>query len=113
MPGMTGIDFLFKVRKQYPSIIRILLTGYADIEVAIRAVNEVKLFRYLVKPWKDDELKALLKSAMKLRNLTTRNQEVLDQLKKQEDSIRSLEAAHPGISEIKRDATGNIIIEDV
>jgi DNA-binding NtrC family response regulator len=113
MPSMTGIDFLIKVRKDHPDIVRILLTGYADIEVAVRAVNEGKLFRFLTKPWKDEELKEALVKANKLRNLSARHRELISQIKKQEEQIRVLEDEHPGIGEVRRDATGAIIIDDV
>jgi len=112
MPGMTGIDFLIKVRKRHPDVVRILLTGYADMDVAIRAVNEGKLFRFLTKPWNNEELKAALVNALHLRNLSTRSRDVISQFKKQEDHIRSLETAHPGIGKVERDATGAIIIEE-
>ncbi len=56
MPEMTGVEFLSKARKELPDAIRILLTGYADIEASIGAINQGAVFRYLTKPWKDDEL---------------------------------------------------------
>jgi two-component system, probable response regulator PhcQ len=112
MPSMSGIDFLIKTRKKHPDVVRILLTGYADMDVAIRAVNEGKLFRFLTKPWNDAELKAALVNAMHLRELSTRNRDVINQLKKQDDHIRSLETMHPGIGKVERDARGAIIIEE-
>jgi response regulator RpfG family c-di-GMP phosphodiesterase len=112
MPTMSGLDFLIKVRKLHPETVRILLTGYADVEVAIRAINEGKLFRFLTKPWKDEELKATLLSASQLRRLTRRNRELADAIKRQDDYIQSLEAAHPGIGSVRRDATGAILLEE-
>jgi len=113
MPSITGLEFLIEVRKKYPDIIRILLTGYADMEVAIRAINEGKLYRFLTKPWKDEELKATLINAIQYRNLVLRNQELLHQIKVQEDHIQSLETRYPGISEVKRDKSGAILIDEV
>ncbi len=56
MPEMNGLEFLSEVKKLHPEVSRILLTGYADKENAIRAINEVGLYRYIEKPWDNDDL---------------------------------------------------------
>jgi response regulator RpfG family c-di-GMP phosphodiesterase len=56
MPGMTGVEFLEKVLEKYPDPMRILLTGYADMNAVIDAVNKGKIFHYLSKPWNEEEL---------------------------------------------------------
>lgn len=56
MPEMNGLEFLSEVKKMYPEVSKILLTGYADKENAIRAINEVGLYRYIEKPWDNDDL---------------------------------------------------------
>ena len=56
MPEMNGIDFLLEVKKLYNDISLILLTGYADKENAIRAINEVGLYKYIEKPWDNGAL---------------------------------------------------------
>ena len=56
MPEMNGLEFLSEVKKLYPEVSKILLTGYADKENAIRAINEVGLYRYIEKPWSNDDL---------------------------------------------------------
>jgi response regulator RpfG family c-di-GMP phosphodiesterase len=56
MPNMTGIEFLEKVLEKYPDPIRILLTGYADMNAVIDAVNKGKIYHYLSKPWSEEEL---------------------------------------------------------
>lgn len=56
MPQMTGVEFLAQARELTPDAVRILLTGYADIEASIGAINQGAVFRYLTKPWKDEEL---------------------------------------------------------
>ena len=56
MPQMNGLEFLAEVKKLYPEVSRILLTGYADKENAIRAINEIGLYRYIEKPWNNDDL---------------------------------------------------------
>ena len=56
MPDMNGLEFLSKVKELHPEVSKILLTGYADKENAIRAINEVGLYRYIEKPWNNDDL---------------------------------------------------------
>ena len=63
MPGMTGDELLAQVARISPSTVRILLTGYADIQDVIRALNTGGVFRYLTKPWNLDELLDVLSEA--------------------------------------------------
>ena len=63
MPEMTGVQFLEKVIESHPDSIRILLTGYADMEAVIDAVNKGKIFHYLTKPWNEDELNTAITRA--------------------------------------------------
>ncbi|MEE8578013.1 MAG: SpoIIE family protein phosphatase, partial [candidate division Zixibacteria bacterium] len=69
MPDMNGLEFLREVSRLYPEIPRILLTGYADKENAIRAINEVGLFQYLEKPWDNDELKIVIRNGIEQYSL--------------------------------------------
>ena len=64
MPEMDGISFLSEVRKLKPEIPRIILTGYADKENAIKAINEVGLFHYLEKPWDNDNMLIVLRNGL-------------------------------------------------
>ncbi len=68
MPEMSGLDLLAKIKEVQPAASRVLLTGYADKNSAIRAINEVGLFQYLEKPWENDYV------LMVLRNATERSQ---------------------------------------
>lgn len=56
MPGMTGVEFLEVVLEKFPEPMRILLTGYADMNAVVDAVNKGKIFHYLAKPWNEEEL---------------------------------------------------------
>jgi response regulator RpfG family c-di-GMP phosphodiesterase len=56
MPKMTGVEFLEKVLENFPDPIRILLTGYADMDAVVEAVNKGKIFHYLTKPWDEKDL---------------------------------------------------------
>lgn len=63
MPEMTGVDFLEKVLERFPDPMRILLTGYADMNAVVDAVNKGKIFHYLAKPWNEEELDMTIKRA--------------------------------------------------
>ncbi len=69
MPEMNGLELLAAIKRRYPDVVRVLLTGYADRENAIRAINEVGLFQYLEKPWDNDQLILLIKNGLNQRRL--------------------------------------------
>ena len=69
MPGMTGVDFLIKVKEMSPDTIRIMLTGRADLEATINAINKGEVYRFINKPWDDDELLLMIKQSLENRDL--------------------------------------------
>lgn len=66
MPGTTGVQFLEQVIEKYPNPVRILVTGYADIEAVVDAINKGQVFRYISKPWNDDEIRLAIENAFKI-----------------------------------------------
>ncbi|MFO8044913.1 MAG: response regulator [Halomonas sp.] len=64
MPGMDGAELLRQVQERYPHCLRMMLTGQADLGATIRAINEGHLYRYIAKPWHDDELRQVLEQAL-------------------------------------------------
>lgn len=77
MPYMSGTEFLSLTATQYPDTIRIILTGYTDVEDLVDAINSGKVFKYVTKPWDDEELKAVVRQAVDTHNvLKTRTQEL-------------------------------------
>ncbi|MGB3511586.1 MAG: response regulator [Microcoleaceae cyanobacterium] len=69
MPKMSGTEFLSQTASKYPDTIRIILTGYTDVEDLVEAINSGKVFKYLTKPWNADELQALVKQAVDTHNV--------------------------------------------
>lgn len=69
MPEMNGVDFLTEVADHYPETVRLVLTGHADFDFVMGAINSGKVFGYLHKPWQNDELLNTLKQALQTRNL--------------------------------------------
>jgi GAF domain-containing protein len=77
MPSMSGTEFLSLTATQYPDIIRIILTGYTDVGDLVEAINSGKVFKYVTKPWDDDELKGVVRQAVDTHNvLKARTQEL-------------------------------------
>ncbi len=79
MPGLNGIDFLARVRNIAPETVRIMLTGQADLDASMRAVNEGEVFRFLTKPCPSDTLAAALGSAIRQFELERAEHELLEQ----------------------------------
>jgi response regulator RpfG family c-di-GMP phosphodiesterase len=79
MPGMTGIQFLSKVRTQSPDTVRILLTGHADLQASIDAINQGQIFRFLTKPCTPDQLASTLTAGLTQYRLITAERELLEQ----------------------------------
>ncbi len=81
MPEMTGIQFLEKIMPEFPDSIRIILTGFSDIDVIISAINTGKVFRYITKPWEENELRMTIENARQLYALQENNRELMKKLR--------------------------------
>lgn len=77
MPEMTGVQFLEAVIPEFPTPIRMLVTGYTDTDAIIKAINNGRIFRYISKPWDENELKQSIDLGIKLHELEKENNEVL------------------------------------
>lgn len=77
MPEMTGVDFFSIIKDKYPDALKLLLTGYSDIEAVIGAINEGQVFRYITKPWNPEELESILKEAFEKYELITNNRRLM------------------------------------
>jgi class 3 adenylate cyclase len=92
MPEMTGIQFLEKIAPEFPDTIRMILTGFSDIGVIIDAINSGKVFRYITKPWDENELRMTIENAKQLFGLQINNRELMKSLQQkveeQESTLR-------------------------
>src|ERR1700739_1321067 len=80
MPVMTGIEFLESILTIYPDTIRILLTGFSDINAVMDAINRGQVYKYMVKPWQNDELKLYIQNALEIYHLRRENKELAHKL---------------------------------
>lgn len=80
MPKMTGIEFFEKIQSVFPNPIRILITGYTDINAVIDAINRGQVYKYLTKPWIEDDVKIFVEKAYEVYKLRKDNLELTNKL---------------------------------
>lgn len=92
MPEMNGAQFLEKVREQWPETVRILLTGYAEIGATIDAINKGQIYRYVSKPWEDNDITLTVKHALQQKMLEREKQRLEALTLKQNEELKDLNA---------------------
>ncbi len=112
MPGMLGSEFLALVCREYPDTVRIILTGHANLQSALRAINEGQVYRFLTKPCGELELSVTLRQALQHRELLSKGRMLLRAVRHQHAVLEDLEKAHPGITNVEWDSQGAIVLDD-
>ncbi len=92
MPEMDGAAFLKQAKAKVPGTIRILLTGYADMQATVSAINEGEIYRYIAKPWNDQDLIMLVRDALAHQALKAENQRLTELTQQQNESLKALNA---------------------
>jgi len=113
MPGMGGADLLCRVKELYPDSIRILLTGHASIDAAMKAVNNGEIYRFFMKPWNEPDLILAIRSAVEKYDLQEENSRLLAIVREQADELKAIEERYPGISRLEKDIDGSIYVPEV
>ena len=90
MPEMDGATFLKEVRSRWPKVMRILLTGYADITSTVAAINHGEIYRYIAKPWDDNEIVTIVREALERMHLEKENQRLSALTLAQNDELKAL-----------------------
>jgi len=111
MPNMSGLEFLKEVRAVYPNVVRIMLTGHAEMSTAMEAINEGEIFRFLTKPWEDTELKVALHLAFEKVHHERTSRRLLAAVHHQRVLLAKLERQHPGLRHVVRDESGALIVD--
>jgi two-component system response regulator HupR/HoxA len=107
MPGMTGTELIQRTVEPYPDLVRIILTGYTDVESLIDAINAGRVYRYLTKPWHKDELVATVRQGLEIHRLAHENRQLQQDLQTANERLR-VENVH-----LKREARGRYRFEDI
>lgn len=90
MPEENGVEFLESIIPMHPDPMRVLLTGYTDIQAVIDAINKGKVYHYLTKPWEEDYLRTVVKNAYEVYSLRKENKQLTDSLIKANDQLEFL-----------------------
>jgi len=107
MPGMSGTEFIQHTIEPYPHLVRIILTGYTDIESLIEAINAGSVYRYLTKPWDRDELILTVRRGLEVHRLATENARLTEELRRANERLRVENTI------LKREARGRYRFADI
>ena len=90
MPELNGLELLQELRDLQPDTIRILLTGVIDIETVMSAINKAGAFRFIPKPWDDEQLLGNIREGLKFRDILLENRILAETVREQRKTLRSL-----------------------
>ncbi len=117
MPEMNGATLLMQVRALQPDAARVIVSGFADFEGIIRAINDAAIFAFMAKPWSDAEIKRTILEALAESKELAENRRLSDEvrarqgvLSPQEIALRLLEAESPGITRVDRSEDGGVLL---
>ncbi len=92
MPGVSGTAFLAQVKELYPDVVRIMLSGYTELQSVIDAINAGAIYRFLTKPWDDDQLRSVIREAINRQELQRENMQLSRQYREACERLARLDA---------------------
>ncbi len=110
MPGMTGVEFLREARKRSPDTVRIVLSGYTELQSVTDAINEGAVYKFLTKPWDDEHLRANIADAFRQRSMASENQRLHAQL---ESTHAELLKAHAQLADLVGQQQKRLVQDEV
>ena len=118
MPGMNGIQFLAIAKEMQPGAIRLMLSASAEFKTILGAINDAEVFRYIAKPWNQEELLETIQLAAVRRQQIMEDQRLADELRvqrgmmtPQEQELKRLEETEPGITKVKWGPDGSVLLD--
>lgn len=108
MPSISGVEFLRNVKDQYPSIVRILFTGYTDFATVEDAINLSEAYRFITKPWNTQELKLIIHQAMEHFDLVTENQRLFEAARAKNEELGLLNKKLTAMYEVQKEFTSTV-----
>lgn len=112
MPAMNGLELVRRVRTAHPEVIRVLLTGHGTYDAARRAINEGEVHRFLQKPFDPGELRRIVSDGLARRQELARLSQTGVQADRRRALHAQLEREHPGVTALKRDASGAYVVSE-
>lgn len=110
MPHTDGLEFLKQIKNLYPHILTIMLTGQAEVQVAVEAINAAGVYKFILKPWDDEDLRITIRRALESIDLVSERDQLLQKVKSRDAIISDLEEKFPGISKVDKDDDGYLIL---
>ncbi|MGO9145258.1 MAG: response regulator, partial [Desulfomonilia bacterium] len=107
MPGMNGVDLLYRIKQRWPETIRIMLTGHADVQAIMGAVSNGAVYKFITKPWNDEDLRLTVSLAIQQYVLIQENKTLKEITNQQQAKIKNLSA----FSNKDRKALGNMLVK--
>jgi two-component system probable response regulator PhcQ len=112
MPGMSGSEFLSKVRQRFPHTIRMILSGQASLEAAVRAINEGEVYRFFLKPCNPTDLGVTIQQALSHKRLEEQSRRLLREYQKQAALLAKLNHNGPDLLRLDIDDHGAVVIDE-
>lgn len=119
MPAMNGVEFLVEVKALQPEAMRVILSGYSDLDGLLKGINEAEIYRFINKPWQDYDLRCTIEQALKHRAMLVENRRLADQVRSQQIQLdeqskilAELEINSPGITHVNWADDGSIMLNE-
>jgi two-component system, probable response regulator PhcQ len=112
MPGTSGSQFLSSVRKQFPHTIRMILSGQATLEAAVRAINEGEVYRFFLKPCNATDLIFTVQQALAHKRLEEQSRRLLREYQRQAATLARVEHSSPGLLRLDTDEQGAVVVDE-
>jgi two-component system probable response regulator PhcQ len=112
MPGMSGSEFLASVRKTYPRTIRMILSGQASLEAAVRAINEGEVYRFFLKPCNPTDLIFTIQQALEHKRLQEQSRRLLRDYQRQAALLANLEPRSADLLSVDLDEHGAVMVSE-
>ena len=109
MPGMDGVELLRQVYERWPDTVRIILSGYADAASIVSAINEGRVYKFIPKPWNDDELRVTIAKAVELYSLVKENRDLNSELMAANESLAGTAVR---LEEMVRERTAELLFQN-
>lgn len=93
MPGLSGVELLARVRERWPEMLRMMLTGYTDMGVAVGAINQGEVYRLVTKPWNDEELRVTIRQALDTVRMRCEIERLNEITREQNQALQEMNAA--------------------
>ncbi len=109
MPQMSGTEFLARVKEEYPDTIRIILTGYTDVDSITESINRGHIYKFFLKPWNDQNLKLEIKKALEQYDLVQANKRLHETVLEQNEELKEI---NENLEMLVKERTGELEIQN-